>query len=245
MSNPDKYNHWSGGPYWKSNMMLSQFIDVLMHLLFLGVTKSMRDVILDWIGETRRMSVYKKLAYNIFSDITEMSLEWCKLLVSPSGWVSDNYVAFARVCKWFYYPLTVLHDGDDFKESSIPLNKWDSNLCRIWLTEHGYEMKGSVKELREKIEQLKSNKVAPPKRVTSKTCSKDSINQLIGSLLSMISCVMNKNGSDSTIGQVDREIKIFLTYLNIIEYIDETQDDKKKRKTKKDFGYPGITTCHC
>ena len=61
MSNPEKYNHWSGGPYWKSNMMLSQFIDVLMHLLFLGVTKSMRDVVLEWIGETRRMSVYKKI----------------------------------------------------------------------------------------------------------------------------------------------------------------------------------------
>ena len=87
-------------------MDLNNFIDVLMHLLFLGITKSAREFILLWIVELKQMTVYKSLAYRIFQDIADMSLEWCKLIVSSSGWVSDNYVGFVRVCKWFYYPIT-------------------------------------------------------------------------------------------------------------------------------------------
>ena len=131
--------------------------------------------------------MYKKLAYGIFTEVAEMSLEWCKLLVSSSGWVSDNYVAFARVCKWFCYTITVLQDGDDYKEPSVTLNKCDCIMCRKWLIAHGLDTNGNLKQLRERIEGCKSNKVAPPKLVETKYCSKDSINQFIGSLLSMVS----------------------------------------------------------
>ena len=56
--NPEKYNHWKGGPYWNSDMKLNNFIDVLMHLLFLGITKSAREFILLWFVELKRMPIY-------------------------------------------------------------------------------------------------------------------------------------------------------------------------------------------
>ena len=118
-------------------------------------------------------------------------------------------------------------------------------MCRNWLRAHGLDTNGNLKQLRERIEGCKSNKVAPPKLVEAKYCSKDSINQFIGSLLSMISSVMRKCVSDASISHVDREIKIFLSYLNLLEYKDEAKDDKSNNKTKKKFGYPDITTCHC
>ena len=107
---PTKYSHWRGGPFWKSNMKLYQFVDVLMHLLFLGITKSTREIIFNWISETKRINGYNKFANSIFHHITDMSLDWCKLLVAKSGWVSDNYIAFARVCKWCYHPIIILQN---------------------------------------------------------------------------------------------------------------------------------------
>ena len=36
---------WKGGPYWKNDLKLHQFLDVIMHLIFLGITKS-TDIII-------------------------------------------------------------------------------------------------------------------------------------------------------------------------------------------------------
>ena len=36
---PDMFNVWRGGPYWKSNINFKCFIDAIMYLLLLGVTK--------------------------------------------------------------------------------------------------------------------------------------------------------------------------------------------------------------
>jgi len=96
---PEKYKYWKGGPYWKSNLKLNQFIDVLMHLLFLGITKSTKELVFIWLSLNKRLKGYKIFANHIFQHIADMGLDWCKLLVATSGWVSYNYVAFARICK--------------------------------------------------------------------------------------------------------------------------------------------------
>ena len=44
---PDRYNQWKGGPYWNSPIKLIQFLDCLMHLLFLGIIKASRTLIKD------------------------------------------------------------------------------------------------------------------------------------------------------------------------------------------------------
>ena len=46
----NKFTLWKGGPYRNSNIKLDQFVDVIMHLIFLGITKSTRDLIQKWIG---------------------------------------------------------------------------------------------------------------------------------------------------------------------------------------------------
>ena len=49
-----------------------------------------------------------------------------------------------------------------------------------------------------------------------KHCSKDNINMTIYGMLSMISQVMKKDVMDDTPSQMDREIKLFLSYVNIV-----------------------------
>ena len=230
-----KYSHWSGGPFWKSNLGLHQFVDVLMHLVFLGVTKSTREIVLNWISETKRMHGYRKFGNSIFHHITEMSLEWCKLIVANSGWVSDNYIAFARVCKWFYYPIILLNNKAEYKEPIVPINTWYAKMCKDWLVAHGYSTDGNINEMRHRIKEHKKDKANPPMILQSRSCPSQDITNLIGSLVSMVATIMNKEVTDEHINIVDREVRIFLTYLNKIQQSSQTEDNKGRKTKSKPY----------
>ena len=49
-----------------------------------------------------------------------------------------------------------------------------------------------------------------------KHCSKDNIDMMIGDMLSMVSQIMKRDIMDDTPSQMDREIKLFLSYVNIV-----------------------------
>ena len=92
-----------------------------------------------------------------------LKLDWCKMIDAESGWVSENYLAYCRLVKWMYHPITT----------------------------------------------LQTDKV-------DKHCSKDNINMMIGGMLSMVSQIMRRDVTDDTPSQMDREIKLFLSYVNIV-----------------------------
>ena len=228
---PDKYSHWKGGPFWQSNLHLFQFVDVLMHLLFLGVTKSTKDLIYDWITQTKRINGYKLFANNIFSEIAGMGLDWCKLLVATSGWVSDNYIAFARICKWFYYPIVFLQQNEVYHEPTLPLNKWYVKMCKEWLAAYGYDTSGTVILLRKRIEAIRNDPLTS-KNLIEQTCgSGHEISHMIGSMLSMIASILTKEVFDDSIDKIEREIKIYLSFFDIAQ--DKTHHLVKKKSRMK------------
>ena len=42
---PSLFATWLGGPYWRSNVHFKSYIDAIMHLLFLGVTKASKTML--------------------------------------------------------------------------------------------------------------------------------------------------------------------------------------------------------
>ena len=232
---PQQYKFWEGGPYWKSNLNLNQFVDVLMHLLFLGITKSTRELVYNWISQNKRLKGYKIFANHIFKHIADMGLDWCKLLVATSGWVSDNYIAFARICKWFYYPIIVLHRKESYKESSIPVKQWYAKICKDWMAAHGYDTDGTVNELKDRILALKNDTLSPPQLLEHESCSAQQILDLIGSLLSMVSSIMKHEVSNVTIDVIEREIKLFLTNLHIVQDKIYSEEANKEDTSTKPY----------
>jgi len=87
----------------------------------------------------------------------------CKIIDAESGWVSDNYLAYCRLIKWMYHPITTSQTDE-----------------------------------------------------ADKHCSKDNINMMIGGMLSMVSQIMKRDVTDETPLQMDREIKLFLSSVNIV-----------------------------
>ena len=47
--NQDLFGEWNDEPYWDEPLQLHQFIDYLIHLLFLGIVRSSRDLINEWM----------------------------------------------------------------------------------------------------------------------------------------------------------------------------------------------------
>ena len=99
---------WEGSPYWNTCLGVSQFPDIIMHLMFLGVTNATQS-----LGQRQMYVVLKSKQFNlnikaIFAPIRSMRIEWCKLIDIDAGWVLDNYLDFARIIKWFNYPLILV-----------------------------------------------------------------------------------------------------------------------------------------
>ena len=97
------------------------------------------------IKKSKKSNVIKK---DLFTPITAIGLEWCKVLDIESGWVSDNYLAFARVVKWLYHPLIVLQPDEPFVEPTTPVKQWKMNACKEWLNIHGMCNNGKVNEVK-------------------------------------------------------------------------------------------------
>jgi len=157
------------------------------------------------------------------------------LTTSASGWVSESYLAFSRVIKWYYYPITTLQPDKPYTEPSIPLDKWYVKMCRDWLSAHGCDTKGYVKELKERIAALKQRLEGPPVLLIPKCCSVSDINTFVGSLLSTIARVMKKEVTPHSIISTDREIKLYLSSLHRIQESFPTSESDNTMKRKKPY----------
>ena len=89
--------------------------------------------------------------------------------------------------------------------------------------------------MRNRIKDYKNDTSNPPKVVESLCCSTQDINHLIGSLLAMISSIMRNEVTDESINGVEREIKVFLTYLHIIQSNFRSNDNDKRNKNTKPY----------
>ena len=86
--------------YWNPTMILNIFCDVIMHLLFLGITKASKHLLSLWLEDTKSKVQYDQCVRQLLLSLTDLSLEWCKIIASEFGWVSDNYLAYSRIVKW-------------------------------------------------------------------------------------------------------------------------------------------------
>ena len=100
---------------------------------------------------SKRAVMFNELTNGLLMPIVEMGLDWCKVIEVESGWVSDNYLAFARLMKWYYHPLTVLQSDADYNEPKNPVSQWKRSQCIEWLNHHDKEIDGKIVELKEKI----------------------------------------------------------------------------------------------
>ena len=103
-------------PSWYDYNDLSIFVDVPMHLLMLGITKSVMLKIGKWLRNYNLNAMFVTMSNDILRSIKSLNIEWCKILEYPrtdktGGWVSENFSAMGRLGIWFYTNLENIPDA--------------------------------------------------------------------------------------------------------------------------------------
>ena len=120
-ANPDKYRKWTPLPIWScTNMSLQQTVEPMMHLLFLGLMKNNTLEIQDWAALRKQFSYMRQSLREALQPISDIKLSWCKTQPYKGdklgGWVSENFLAFARIAPWAYSTIGEWKDDPPFEK---------------------------------------------------------------------------------------------------------------------------------
>jgi hypothetical protein len=129
-------------PIWTRGDSLQCHIDVVMHLLFLGITKTTVLLVRDWVKANASFPTFQKYAKPIFRKVPKVG--WCTTAPYTGdklgGWVSENYLAFARLSCWFYGPLESIVSKQANQPNILPIGPhgaWGKDQLCTWLVSRG------------------------------------------------------------------------------------------------------------
>ena len=58
-----------------------------MHLSFLGVVGTTRNLVFDWINSNKNKAIYIIMKKYMYRTIPLLKFDWCKMIDAESGWV--------------------------------------------------------------------------------------------------------------------------------------------------------------
>ena len=149
--------------------------------------------------------------------ILEMSLDWCKVLRSESGWVSDNYLGYAKIIKWYYHLFQYCKTKTIYKELTSPTQTWKGQECKDWLSACDILFVGEVNILRLEITRLMNQDEGSPPILRQQGCGVKEFYFMVGSLFSCVAKVMERELNLKDVDELDREIQLFLNNIHIVE----------------------------
>jgi hypothetical protein len=211
---------------WSKGEILALFVDVIMHVLFLGVMKTTMLHIQVFLSQEGCNSLFVRIArspggMNDIMDSKQLrSLSWLCLAEYRGekfgGWVSENYLAFSRMCLWFYQNLPeVCQEGenaaaatDDTPPMDRPPEKWTAKQLKKWLKDRRMDVSGKKEELlRRMLEALNSDEGPPEVGEPMRERSTDQVLRTLTALQDMLAEVMTTEVNSKTEEKMELQIK--------------------------------------
>ena len=164
---PDKHGYWKYPAMWDSGLDMQQITEPCMHLLFLGLVKNNCFQIQEWAAMRNQYSAMRRELEKRTTVLEQLHLGWCKIQPYKGeklgGWVSENFMAFARVAPWLYSCLHSLEEDPPLHpQDGKPIGKWTTEECKSFLRPRRILLSGNVKELREQVVEHFDSVVPPP-----------------------------------------------------------------------------------
>ena len=217
-NHPDCFNRWKFPSVWTRYYPLDQFIDVLMHLLFLGIQRTIMKRVTLWHSRRSAKSTFEQYATGMLDAIYRMRLSWCKVLPyngnKTAGWISETYLAMSRLNKWFYGGIEKITHEDCVSDLDVlPPSSWLKKHNAAWLRLRGLSTKGLAPELKKRVAHYLSLPNPPPVIGICHTPAKN-VMLTTQSLTSMLAHLMSPEVTERSIQEADRCIKVFLTYFH-------------------------------
>jgi hypothetical protein len=229
-------------PLWNRGVALHQHIDVLMHLVFLGAVDGTLKFIHEWLKQHTKYASFMRLANTRLNVIRRLNLKWCKTMPYKGnklgGWVSENYLALARVCKWFFLILEgVGRDEEEYTEpTKTDTTKWTVKENRKWLKVRGLDTKGLAEELRRRVAEFIEQPGGPPPILPPPAGTIDDVFDLVSAMFDMVKSIMITSCGDDEVKEADRCIKRFLSLFVQLE--NNMNTGKKKPQWISSYTFP-------
>jgi hypothetical protein len=165
---PDYFIDKALPPLWTRKSELSNHADVPIHLIFLGVVKATVNMIKDWIKIRGHNQGYQKYANQALTGFP--FVQWCVVNSFSGeklgGWVSENYLAFSRLLKWFYCNCgNMFAERNPYSDPPGDHKRWLKALCIKWLEARGVDLDTFINTntdlpemLLDEVNQLRSEK---------------------------------------------------------------------------------------
>jgi hypothetical protein len=241
MRNPGKYERLEHPPLWKKHLFhapLSTHIDVIMHLLFLGLVKVVIHSITLWLKSLNKHNSFLESNAKFLDKFKAMSIDWLAVLPYTGGklgaWVSENYLGFSRISLWFYQNI---EEAPAVNQNEPPDNLqpkfWTSKHNKYWLKERGLDTEGKANDLKTRVRKYMEMKPVP-KPLFQAVRKVEDVQDTIFSLVNVLQCVMASEVTASLVSKTEYAIRIFLSAFDKLNI--SLPKDKSKRKTKAGTG---------
>jgi hypothetical protein len=244
LKHPLEYQKPDSPSGWDAPGGLLIYLDVLMHLLFLGVVKSTLKTLRVWLCKQGKNKEFLRFTGD-FNEVLRntVGMDWLKCQEYGStgkfgGWVSENFLGFSRLMKWFFQNVGDLkRTGEDEDPGDLPPSSWRKGHYVHWLRVRGLKTDGVVNDLKARRKEAMARPVIPPVLLTvaGEFVPKQVQNMLVA-LDDMLSSIMiSEVVPGTTIANMELKIKHFLTEFDLLDQQVKTRGTKPKVITSFNF----------
>jgi len=236
---PERFQQLEHPALWeREGVPLTTTIDAIMHLLFLGIVKSLLVKTQDWL---KRQGLNKQFLDSfppLLGPLLEMSLDWVSLQAYRGdkfgGWVSENYLGFSRIMNWFYQNIDQLcpNNEDKIPPAELPQKKWLRKHNYFWLQCRGLDTKGNAQELRDKVASYIASTDDTP---LEQTLSPNDVKAVVTVCTDMLACIMDSEVTQEHICKVNVLVRIFLQCYDQLDKSIRKSTEKPEVISKPNF----------
>jgi hypothetical protein len=156
LSSPSPYlpqlpAQWKLSPYCE----VKDSTEVIMHLLFLGIVRAhLKEIVYTFLSGRKQWTAFVLRTKRLLIMVRCMSLSWFKPHPIPAsgtfgGWVSENYLAYARMYKYAAAFVQRLPQNDDpYQDPTGPPSKLFIPALQQWLVSRGLKVRKPTGQLR-------------------------------------------------------------------------------------------------
>ena len=216
---PHLYEKWVKPVIWNSGMDMDQVICIIMHLLFLGLSKHMMSSVQNWAKTQRKGKAFTAYAKGLLEAVAKLNVPWCKPQPYGEGtagsWVSEDYLSLAKIMPWFYSMLDeVKGDKEDVDLDTYvvgDLDCWGKETCKLFLQVRNLDITGSSDALKKRAHSYMDRPGGPPKPLVEQPEPR-LVRLCIQGLAAMLSRIMTTKTTEDSNQDVDCHVRIFLSY---------------------------------
>ena len=206
-------------------------IEVVMHLLFLGIVRSLaKDTVYSFLSSRKQWSGYVDRVRSLFSRIGGLGIYWMKLHPmskhgSFGGWVSENYLAYSRISKYLGALTESLPATDNpYEDPKVPPSAMTMAQLQRWILSRGMKVSRPAGQARPRkadyIQTVVRTGWKKPgdhpqvKRNPSNGVPLSLFEELVVSCHTMVSQIMGVGGvpSPEVTNEIRAAIKIYLSF---------------------------------